>query len=179
MKVHSENVPNSKLAKFTFKKAVPTEPELTALDPSFLARLAEVEAKSATITVASGRRFCYFDESGRSDGDPAALLVVVCLHGLGRTKEIWIQPEPVPGIRLVAIDRLGHGGSSAQSVPYLFADGVPEIAELLDCPTWTRSAWTSSTSSVTAPAPAGPGWAICKYLNYIYFLTNVKLFCWF
>jgi len=128
MKVHSENVPNSQLARFTFKKAVPTEPELTALDPSFLARLAEVETKTATATVASGRSFCYFDES---DGDPA-LPVVVCLHGLGQSKELWIQPEPVPGIRLVAIDRLGHGGSSAQPVPYTFADGVPEIAELLD-----------------------------------------------
>ena len=132
MKVHSGELPNSQLANFTFRKAVPTQPQLTAFDPRFLTRLAEVEGKTATVSLASGRHFCYFDESGESEGDPAALPVVLCLHGLGQSKELWIEPAPLPGVRLIAIDRLGHGGSSPQPVPYLFADGVPEIAELLD-----------------------------------------------
>ena len=132
MKVHNEKVSNSQLATFEFKKPVPTKPELTAFDPQFLTRLAEIEEKTYTVTLSSGREICYFDESGSVDGSPAALPVVLCIHGLGQSKELWIEPEPIPNVRLIAIDRMGHGSSSPQPVPYLFGDGVPEIGELMD-----------------------------------------------
>ena len=135
MKVESENVTNSQLAAFTFKKPVPTEPELTAFDAEFMLRLAEIEKKTFTVTLKSGRKICYFDECGGASSESeqaASLPVVVCIHGMGQSKELWIEPEPIPNVRLVAIDRIGHGGSSPQPVPYLFADGVPEIGEFLD-----------------------------------------------
>ena len=133
MKVESENVTNSQLAGFTFKKSVPTEPELSAFDTKFMLRLAETEKKTSTVLLKSGRKICYFDESGSSsESDPASLPVVLCIHGMGQSKELWIEPEPIPNVRLIAIDRIGHGGSSPQPVPYLFADGVPEIEEFLD-----------------------------------------------
>ena len=129
MKVESENVTNSQLAAFTFKKPVPTEPELAAFDTKFLLRLAETEKKTSTVTLKSGRKICYFDEvASESDGAP----VVLCIHGMGQSKELWIEPDPIPNVRLIAIDRFGHGGSSIQPVPYLFRDGVPEIEEFLD-----------------------------------------------
>ena len=132
MKVESENITNSQLAAFTFKKAVPTEPALTAFDVKFMSRLAEIEKKTFTVTLKSGRKLCYFDELGGSESDPASLPVVLCIHGMGQSKELWIEPEPIPNIRMIAIDRIGHGGSSPQPAPYLFRDGVPEIMEFLD-----------------------------------------------
>ena len=132
MKVESENVTNSQLAAFTFKKPVPTEPQLSAFDTRFMLRLAETEKKTSTVMLKSGRKICYFDECGSSESDPASLPVVLCIHGMGQSKELWIEPEPIPNVRLIAIDRIGHGGSSPQPVPYLFADGVPEIEEFLD-----------------------------------------------
>ena len=132
MKVESENVANSQLAAFTFKKPVPTEPELSAFDAKFMLRLAEIEKKTITVTLKSGRKICYFDECASSENDPESLPTVVCIHGMGQSKELWIEPEPIPNIRLIAIDRIGHGGSSPQPVPYLFRDGVPEIGEFLD-----------------------------------------------
>jgi len=128
----SAKMANAEIASFPFKKPVPTEPELTAFDDKFLTRLVEIEKKTSTVTLSSGRQMCYFDESGAVDGDTESLPVVLCIHGLGQSKELWVEPEPVPNVRIISIDRMGHGSSSPQPVPYLFADGVPEIEELLD-----------------------------------------------
>ena len=132
MKVESENVTNSQLAAFDFKNPVPTEPQLTAFDPKFMSRLAEIEKKTFTVTLKSGRKICYFDEVASESDGGGSLPVVLCIHGMGQSKELWIEPDPIPNVRLIAIDRIGHGGSSIQPVPYLFRDGVPEIEEFLD-----------------------------------------------
>jgi pimeloyl-ACP methyl ester carboxylesterase len=65
------------------------------------------------VALKSGRKLCYFDESP-ADADPASLPVVLAIHGLGQGKELWMQPESVPNTRLLAIDRMGYGGSSQQ-----------------------------------------------------------------
>lgn len=121
------------LAKFEFDKPVPTAPEpLTAFPEQFLVRLAEIEAKSHTVMLRSGREMCYFDETGPGDADMSPLPVVLCIHGGGQSKELWMQPDPIPNVRIIAIDRIGSGSSSPQPAPFGFKEVVSEIGELLD-----------------------------------------------
>jgi pimeloyl-ACP methyl ester carboxylesterase len=121
----------SQLATFKFKSPVPTKPDpMTEFPITFLARLAEIEKKTHTVVLSSGRKMCYFEET--HGGDPASLPVVLCIHGLGQSKELWMEPEPVPNVRLVAIDRIGSGASSLTPVPYGFSEAVAEIEEALD-----------------------------------------------
>ena len=147
----------SALAAFSFKKPVPTTPPLERFPGEFLARLRTIEGNTRTVALQSGREVCYFDESptgkaaaeeanGEAAGESkapastsssspasaASLPVVVCLHGGGQSKELWMQPEPVPNCRIIAIDRIGSGGSSPQPVPYPFSLLVQEIGEFLD-----------------------------------------------
>lgn len=118
------------LATFTFKRPVPTKPEpLTSFDSKFLRRVDEIEDKISTVNLSSGRKMCYFEESIE---DVANLPVVLCLHGLGQSKEAWIQPEPIPNVRIIAVDRMGHGCSSPAPARYGFIDCVTEIEEILN-----------------------------------------------
>lgn len=108
---------------FEFKKPVPTTPPITTFDPGFLKAL--TRTKPEQVTLKSGRTICYFSEGEPSD------LPVLCVHGLMQSKELWLQPEPIPGVHLICIDRFGHGNSSPAPVPYLYDQAVGEIGEFM------------------------------------------------
>mmetsp|Transcript_9649 Transcript_9649/g.12666 ORF Transcript_9649/g.12666 Transcript_9649/m.12666 type:complete len:378 (+) Transcript_9649:37-1170(+) len=122
----------SQISTFKFKKPVPTKPDpLVCFTPDFLNRLKEIERKTKIVTLKSGRHMCYFDESP-AVANPSDLPIVLAIHGVGQGKELWMEAEPIPNIRLIAIDRMGNGGSSLQPVPYLFDEVINEIEEMLD-----------------------------------------------
>ena len=102
-KVAPEEAP---AAAITFTKPVPTTPPLPAYDPAYLARKAEVGEKTFALKK-PGRRLAYFTEG--NPADPA----VLCLHSLGQSKWEWLFPKPLPGVFLIAVDRQGHGASTA------------------------------------------------------------------
>lgn len=66
-----------------------------------------------------GRRIC-FQEAGPADG-----AVVVLLHGLASDSSTWeraIGPLADHGLRVLAVDLLGHGGSAKPAGGYLLDD---------------------------------------------------------
>lgn len=103
------------------KKPILTSPPLTAYAPEYLQRKAEVGEK--LFQLKNGRQLCYFTEGDVKD--PA----VLCLPALGESKcaqnrsaakkprrsrprWMYVFPKPLPGIYLIAVDRIGHGRSS-------------------------------------------------------------------
>ena len=79
--------PEAPAAAFAnFTKPVPTTPPLSAYDPAYLARKAEVGEKTFALKK-PGRRLAYFTE-----GDPADP-AVLCLHSLGQSKWEWLFPR--------------------------------------------------------------------------------------
>ena len=108
----------------TFKKPVPMTPPLTAFDPGYLARKAALPGK--VFRLKNGNALEYFEEG--SAGDP----VVACFAAGGfNVSSLWTK-EPVPGVRMLWVNQFGHGRSSALAAPVVFAERIPEIAELLD-----------------------------------------------
>ena len=107
------------------QKPIPTVPPMEAGDAEYLARKREVGEQIHTLK--SGRHMAYFTEGSPADG-PA----VLCIHGLGQSKFLWLEKKPIAGIYRIAIDRIGHGRSSTLEGVYTFAVGVPEIIEVLD-----------------------------------------------
>ena len=113
-----------------FKKPIANaDPPLKAYDPAYLERKAQVGEK--IFKLKSGRQLAYFTEGNPED--PA----VLCLHGLSQNKYAWLQPQPIPGVYLIAVDRQGHGSSSPYDgytpfAPFLYSDCVGEFMELLD-----------------------------------------------
>jgi pimeloyl-ACP methyl ester carboxylesterase len=76
-------------------------------------------------TTVAGVRICY-QEAGPPDGP-----VVILVHGLLSDSETWsgtIGPLAARGLRVIAVDLVGHGGSDAPRCPYLLDD----FAEFLD-----------------------------------------------
>lgn len=86
---------------------------------------------------AAGARLCYL-EAGPEDG-PALLLV----HGLLSDKSTWDRAIPLlaeRGVRVLAIDLIGHGGSDAPPGAYLlddFAASLDSFLTAIGCPTVT------------------------------------------
>jgi hypothetical protein len=86
-------------------KPIPAQPPMEVWPPEFVARKRQLGEQ--TVTLDSGRRLTYF-----SDGDPSGQ-AVLCIHGVGQSKLLFAQREPLPGgIRMIAVDRFGYGGSS-------------------------------------------------------------------
>jgi len=75
-----------------------------------------------------GRNMCYF-----KDGDEKGV-PVICLHGGCEGKWMFLQKEPLPGICLVSVDRMGYGNSdlSEPVQDYTFKDAAHDIAALAD-----------------------------------------------
>jgi pimeloyl-ACP methyl ester carboxylesterase len=110
-----------------FKKPLKqTTPPLEAYTPEYLARKAEVGEKFFTLK--NGRQLCYFTEGDVKD--PACL----CLPAMGEGKCGYIFPKPLPGVYLIAVDRIGHGGSSVMGPAGTeqWSQHCAEILELVD-----------------------------------------------
>lgn len=79
-------------------------------------------------TLPDGRNICYFKDGDSND------VPMICLHGGGEGKYMWLQKEPLPGIFQIAIDRMGYGKSDLY-VPardYTFKEVADDIAALAD-----------------------------------------------
>ena len=108
----------------TFKKPVPMNPPLTAFDPAYLKRKAELPEQ--IFRLKNGKQFSYFSEGNSEDK------VVVFFPGAGIGKWMFVPREPIPGVFLVVIDNMGHGNSSPLEKIPVFSEDVEEIKELLD-----------------------------------------------
>ena len=85
--------------------------KVTSLDPKYLARRSSLGEQ--TLQLPDGRNLCLFEDDDGSGGTP-----VLFLHGTGSNKLRWLQKAPIPGVRLIAVDRPGYGNS----------DPLPEAA---------------------------------------------------
>ncbi|HKC27157.1 MAG TPA: alpha/beta fold hydrolase [Jatrophihabitans sp.] len=78
---------------------------------------------------AGGHKIAYY-EAGPSDGP-----VVVLLHGLASDADTWdkaIGPLASHGLRVLALDLLGHGDSDKPAGSYLLTDFAASLAAFLD-----------------------------------------------
>lgn len=114
--------------KGVFSPPIPCTPPLHDWHETYAARKAELQG--CTVTLRSGRVIAYFEE-GDPEGRP-----VVAFHGGMTTKLQWMAAlkEPLPGVRLIAVDRPGCGKSSAVSWKdsYKFEDSLSDMKEFVD-----------------------------------------------
>jgi pimeloyl-ACP methyl ester carboxylesterase len=81
-------------------------------------------------TVLVGGHAIAYQEAGPADGP-----VVVLLHGLASDADTWdkaILPLAGHGLRVLAVDLIGHGESDKPAGDYLLADFVDSLAAFLD-----------------------------------------------
>lgn len=89
-------------------------------------------------TVAAGGHAIAYQESGPAHGP-----VLVLLHGLASDSDTWdrvIGPLGARGVRVLAVDLLGHGGSDKPTADYLlddFAESLVAFLDALDVPAAT------------------------------------------
>ena len=115
----------SALAAPTLTKPLSTKPPIAVYDAKYLKRKEEISEKICKLK--SGKQLAYFTE-----GDPADP-AVLCLHVTAGSKWLFVFPEPIPGVYLIAPDLLGHGGSSPVSDGHsLWSELVTALMELLD-----------------------------------------------
>lgn len=84
---------------------------------------------SRTAVVADGHAIAY-QEAGPTDG-----AVVILLHGLASDSDTWdkaIGPLAGHGLRVLAIDLLGHGDSDKPESTYLLTDFAESLAQFMD-----------------------------------------------
>jgi pimeloyl-ACP methyl ester carboxylesterase len=81
-------------------------------------------------TVLAGDHVLAYREAGPVDGPP-----VILLHGLASDADTWdkaIGPLGDRGLRVLAVDLLGHGESDKPPSTYLLADFTESLAAFLD-----------------------------------------------
>ena len=81
------------------------------------------------MTLSSGVKWAYFQEGDRSS------VPLLCLHGGGESKWMWLQKEPIPGVWMIALDRPGYGDSGdppMKQVEYTFEHILKDIGEFCD-----------------------------------------------
>jgi pimeloyl-ACP methyl ester carboxylesterase len=81
-------------------------------------------------TALAGGHAIAYQEAGPADGP-----VVVLLHGLASDADTWdksIGPLAAHGMRVFAVDLLGHGASDKPVSSYLLADFTDSLAAFLD-----------------------------------------------
>jgi pimeloyl-ACP methyl ester carboxylesterase len=81
-------------------------------------------------TVLAGSHAVAYQEAGPPDGP-----VVVLLHGLASDADTWdraIAPLAAYGLRVLAVDLIGHGRSDKPPGPYLLDDFSDSVAQFLD-----------------------------------------------
>ncbi|KAJ1489350.1 Alpha/Beta hydrolase protein [Baffinella frigidus] len=74
------------------------------------------------------RKLCYFLDGDKS-GEP-----LICLHGGGEGKYNFLQKQPIPGVLMISVDRMGYGASDLFEPVnvYTFAHVAEDIAALAD-----------------------------------------------
>jgi pimeloyl-ACP methyl ester carboxylesterase len=88
-------------------------------------------------TVLAGSHVIAYQEAGPPDG-----AVVILLHGLASDSDTWdkaLGPLADRGLRVLALDLLGHGESDKPTSDYLLSDFADSLASFLDA-TGVRSA---------------------------------------
>lgn len=81
-------------------------------------------------TVLAGGHAIAYVEAGPADGP-----VVVLLHGLASDSDTWdrtIRPLAAHGLRVLAIDLIGHGRSDKPQRSYLLDDFADSLRDILD-----------------------------------------------
>jgi pimeloyl-ACP methyl ester carboxylesterase len=81
-------------------------------------------------TALAGGHALAYREAGPADGP-----VVVLLHGLASDADTWdraIGPLAAHGLRVLAVDLLGHGASDKPAGTYLLSDFTESLADFLD-----------------------------------------------
>ena len=83
--------------------------------------------ESDKVTLSSGLRMAYYIDC--DDGPPGSdpPLTVFAIHGMSCGKEMWLLPKTTAGVKLVAIDRLGHGDSDGEPDDYGYAEIVRDL----------------------------------------------------
>lgn len=99
--------------------------EVTRLDSNFIQRKKELRDEYCELP--DGRSLCFF-----VDGDPKGVNVLA-FHDGCEGKSRFMQKEPIPGVRLIAIDRPGYGGSDFASASYSFECAVRDVTALTKC----------------------------------------------
>ena len=119
----SKILPENKWPRLPFGK----HSKVDGYSPEYLARKAQVQTEF--VTLSSGVKWAYFQEGDRS-GVP-----LLCLHGGGESKWMWLQKEPIPGVWMIALDRPGYGDSGdppMKQVEYTFEHILKDIGEFCD-----------------------------------------------
>ena len=115
------------LAEAKWPRAFP-HTTIDGYTPDYLAAKARV--KLGTVTLRDGRIMSYFTDGNKASGTP-----LLCLHGGGESKWMWLSKRPVPGAFMIALDRPGYGDSDAplmKAVHYTFEQIVADVDELAD-----------------------------------------------
>ena len=87
--------------------------------------------------LAGGHAIAYA-EAGPADAPP-----IVLLHGLASDADTWdraVEPLAAHGLRVIAVDLLGHGFSDKPDSPYLldvFAESLARFLDVLEIPSAT------------------------------------------
>ena len=110
---------------------------------------------AATLTLADGRVLC-FDDVGDPDGAP-----VLYVHGTPDSRRARHPDDAVNasvGVRLIAVDRPGAGGSSPHpdGTVGTFADDVAALAHHLDIHRWAVLGWSAGAVHALAVAARHP-----------------------
>jgi len=86
----------------------------------------EPRMRFGTCKLRDGRCLAYHEEGS---GTP-----VIALHGMGSSRLTWSSNRSIaeicPGVRLIAVDRPGYGGSSPPPFGYSYSDFARDIEEL-------------------------------------------------
>lgn len=94
--------------------------------PEYIAAKERVDTQFCTL--GDGRKLSYF-----TDGDKKGV-PVICMHGGSEGKWMFLQKEPIPGVYMVSIDRMGYGESDvvADVCDYTYDDVADDIRQLAD-----------------------------------------------
>lgn len=110
-----------------------------------------------TIKLRDGRLLAYHEE-GPTSGVP-----VIAFHGMGSSRLTWVSKTEVseicPGVRLIAVDRPGYGGSTPPPFGYSytkFAEDVAELADALHLPQFCVAGHSSGGPYALAAAAVLP-----------------------
>jgi pimeloyl-ACP methyl ester carboxylesterase len=98
--------------------------------------------------IAAGHRLSY-QEAGPADGP-----VVVLIHGLASDSDTWdraIEPLAARGLRVLALDLLGHGRSDRPAGRYLLDDFAVSLEGFFQALASSELRWAATLSVARSP----------------------------